>query len=379
MRTLLPGDNPQAYIPEDRRRALARGDDLPLLTHGSALFIDIAGYTPLAEALAHAYGERRGAEELTATVDRITAALIEVLHAWRASIVYFSGDAVTAWIDRDDGSPGDRLRSGAATGDGPGRQRQPRRAATAGLGLKVAVAVGPVHRFVVGDPAVQLIDVLAGQLMDSLAAAEQQAQVRRRRARRRRAGASLGDRVMLRETRHGDVGPVGVVERTGRRPPTTSVTPSEWPRLPDETAREWLLPAVWERMVAGRGEFLAELRPAVPVFVRFAGLDFDEDPEAPRRPRRLRDPRPAGARRAGRLGPPAHHRRQGRLSLRRVRCAGRPRGRRGAGLRGGSAAAGDRRRGARSPTCRSGSRPDGSAAAPTATPSAARSAASATP
>ena len=42
-----------------------------------------------------------------------------------------------------------------------------------------------------------------------------------------------------------------------------------------------MLPPVWDRMVVGRGEFLAELRPAVPIFVKFGGLDFDEDPAAP--------------------------------------------------------------------------------------------------
>ena len=55
----------------------------------------------------------------------------------------------------------------------------------------------------------------------------------------------------------------------------------EWPQLPEEIARQWLLPPVWERMIAGRGEFLADLRPAVPVFVRFGGLDFESDPKAP--------------------------------------------------------------------------------------------------
>ena len=60
-----------------------------------------------------------------------------------------------------------------------------------------------------------------------------------------------------------------------------SDTAARWPQLPDETARQWLLPPVWERMVAGRGEFLADLRPAVPVFVRFGGLDFESDPQAP--------------------------------------------------------------------------------------------------
>ena len=33
-------------------------------------------------------------------------------------------------------------------------------------------------------------------------------------------------------------------------------------------------------MRAGRGEFLAELRPAYPLFLRFAGIDFDDDPDA---------------------------------------------------------------------------------------------------
>ena len=37
---------------------------------------------------------------------------------------------------------------------------------------------------------------------------------------------------------------------------------------------------MYERLITGRGEFLAELRPAVPVFVRFTGIDYDDDDEA---------------------------------------------------------------------------------------------------
>ena len=44
--------------------------------------------------------------------------------------------------------------------------------------------------------------------------------------------------------------------------------------------RPWLLPAVYERLRAGQGDFLAELRPAVALFVRFIGIDFHNDPEA---------------------------------------------------------------------------------------------------
>ena len=41
-------------------------------------------------------------------------------------------------------------------------------------------------------------------------------------------------------------------------------------------------------MRAGRGELLAELRPAYPLFLRFAGIDFDRDPDAYRGARRVR-------------------------------------------------------------------------------------------
>ena len=278
-RCLLPGDNPQAYIPGDRRRALARGEELPRLAHGAAVFVDISGFTALTEALARELGGRRGAEVLSSTLDRIFAALMEPLHAWDGSVVYFSGDAVTAWIDADDGS--------RATACALAMQQVMARVGvvqTPGgvpirLGIKVAVAVGEVHRFVVGDPRVQLIDVLAGSLMDSLADAEQQSQ----------PGdvvldagalASLGDRVELKEIRAGELGEVGVVDSLVDAM-FPSDTAARWPQLPDETARQWLLPPVWERMVAGRGEFLADLRPAVPVFVRFGGLDFERDPQAP--------------------------------------------------------------------------------------------------
>jgi hypothetical protein len=45
-----------AYIPEDRRRALADDAALPLLARGSALFVDISGSTALTETLARELG-----------------------------------------------------------------------------------------------------------------------------------------------------------------------------------------------------------------------------------------------------------------------------------------------------------------------------------
>ena len=82
------------------------------------------------------------------------------------------------------------------------------------------------------------------------------------------------------EHREGDLGPVAFVAELSRRaPPTTGFADS--PPLPIDEVRKWMLPAIYQRMGAGRGEFLAELRPAVPMFVQFEGIDFDRDERAP--------------------------------------------------------------------------------------------------
>jgi class 3 adenylate cyclase len=52
------------YLPQDRLRALARGEALPDRTSGAALFADISGFTALTEALQRSLGARRGGEEL---------------------------------------------------------------------------------------------------------------------------------------------------------------------------------------------------------------------------------------------------------------------------------------------------------------------------
>jgi class 3 adenylate cyclase len=48
----------EAYIPRDRRRALALGGDLPDRVQGAGLFADISGFTSLTETLANELGPR---------------------------------------------------------------------------------------------------------------------------------------------------------------------------------------------------------------------------------------------------------------------------------------------------------------------------------
>src|SRR4029078_13339726 len=70
---------------------------------GAALFADIAGFTPLTDALAAELGPQRGAEELTLHLNRVFHALIDVLGDFGGEVIYFSGDAITCWLDHDDG------------------------------------------------------------------------------------------------------------------------------------------------------------------------------------------------------------------------------------------------------------------------------------
>jgi class 3 adenylate cyclase/tetratricopeptide (TPR) repeat protein len=275
-----PLDNPEAYIPSDRRRALAGGRVMPDRVAGAALFADISGFTPLTEALARDFGPQRGAEELTANLNRVFHAIIEQLDRYGGDVIYFSGDAITCWLDGDNGA--------RATACGLAMQEAMTRVgevvslkgSTVRLAMKVAIAVGEARRFLVGEPSIQLIDVLAGGLIDELAAAEQRAE-RGDVVLEQSALESLGGDVEITELR--------VDQESGRRfgvvgqlavPPTEARAPHPAGPLDEEIVAAWLLPAVYERMRGGRGEFLAELRTALPVFVRFGGIDYDHDPAA---------------------------------------------------------------------------------------------------
>jgi class 3 adenylate cyclase/tetratricopeptide (TPR) repeat protein len=275
-------DRPSAYIAGDRRRALAAGTTLRSRVHGSALFADISGFTPLTEALAQELGSQRASEVLTGHLNRVFHAVIAELDRYGGEVIYFSGDAITCWLDEDDGSRAAASglamlaaieREGRVTTPG-GQEFQ--------LALKVAAAVGPASRFVVGDPDIQYMDVLAGGLVDLMAEAEHLAE-EGEVVLHESALATLGGRVEIGETRRSpEAGSVGVVERLLEAVPEvrTAGSETEEEELPAELSRPWLLPVVYERLSTGRGEFLAELRPAYPMFVSFGGMDFDADESA---------------------------------------------------------------------------------------------------
>ena len=271
----------RVYLPMDRRQALVRGERLPDRTSGAALFADVSGFTPLAEGLARDLGPQRGAEELTRQLNAVYEALIAEVDRYGGSVVGFSGDGITCWFDKDDGlrATTSALAMQAAMAQFAAMPLPGGESVT--LAMKTAVAGGPVRRFVVGDPRIQLMDVLAGATLDRLAATEDHTQ-KGEVVLSAETATALGESVRVTEWRAAGEGGdrFAVVGKL-----TTPAPAAPWPALPPEalTAEQigpWLLPGVYERVRGGQGAFLAELRSAVVLFLHFGGIDYDGDPRA---------------------------------------------------------------------------------------------------
>ena len=300
------------YIALDRRWALARGNQLAEHSEGSALFADVSGFTPLTEALVQSLGERRGTETLPHYLNMVYDALINDVNRFYGSVIGFAGDAITCWFDRDDGY---RALVCALSMQQSMEQFQDMEVApgiVVSLGMKVAIAHGPVRRFAVGDPQVQLIDVLAGETLTRMARAEHHAE-RGDIVLDAHTARTLQERIQVRQWRDAkdtsidaskdisesiakdstdtasSIEQFAVVDKVAMslmvyaHAPDSPIDDDINPRLPEDdyqALRNWILPPVYDRLKAGQGEFLTELRPTTALFLRFGGLDYDHDPQA---------------------------------------------------------------------------------------------------
>lgn len=267
----------ELYLAPDRRWALARGEILQDRAYGAVLFADISGFTPLTEAVTRSMGVRRGAEELTKLLNRVYDTLIKVIETYGGSVVTFSGDAITCWFP--DGcktavacacqvQTSMRQFDAVPLPDGK----------TIRLAIKVTVAAGSVRRFIVGDPNIRLLDVIAGSTVARAATAEHLAQ----------PGEILLDEPTIQELGAAiEIAQLRTSDLTGERfgilgaqfahaPPPPPPPPS----LDEEQLKPWLDAGVYARARAEGETFLTELRPVVAMFTRFQGIDFDSDQAA---------------------------------------------------------------------------------------------------
>lgn len=268
-----------AFIPMDRRQAMAQGENLPDRTWGTALFADISGFTPLTEALVKELGRQRGAEELTQQLNSVYGTLINQVHRYRGSVITFSGDAITCWFNEDNGLRAVSCALAMQQEMVAFRQVQTPAGTAVSLAIKIGITTGPVRRFLIGDPRIQLVDVLAGATLDHMAAAEKHAE-KGEIVLGPSTTASLKDLISVADWREDPETQTCFAVIHGLLTDTEASDP--WPTLDtqafqEDQLRSWVLPPVYERLQTGQGQFLAELRPAVTLFLRFSGLDYDTD------------------------------------------------------------------------------------------------------
>ncbi|MEI7847864.1 MAG: tetratricopeptide repeat protein [Chloroflexota bacterium] len=265
------------YLPQDRLRALALGQTLPDRTTGAALFADISGFSLLTEALRDSLGPRRGAEELTKQLDTVYTALITEIESYGGSVIGFAGDAITCWFD----GAAPASQRAATCAFALQRVMQAFQAISlpngslAALTLKVAVASGPARRFVVGDPSIHYLDVLAGATVARTSTAEQLAQrgeILLDEATVQAFGSSLIIKNWCTDLESGER--FAVADRTTA--PVPALEPAPMPQLAPEKLRDWLHKTQVER----EQSFATEFRPCAALFVRFRGIDYDLDSAA---------------------------------------------------------------------------------------------------
>ena len=274
------------YIPQDRLHALVRGESLPDFTSGSALFADIHGFTPMARAFAKTLGPKRGAEALLGLLNPLFDALIEPVHHYGGSVIGFVGDAITCWFNIPSLHSEQPLyySSLQATAAALAMQSAMKPFAivytpdgsSVTLSIKVAISSGTARRFVVGDPAIQQIDTVAGATLSRMSDAEKY--------------AGQGEVVVSQEVVEnlGDVLSVSAWRAEKKYAVvdglSTTVQAAPWPSLPEtalseDQARPWILPSIFEQLRSGV-DSLGDLRPVTPLMVQFGGIDFDTDKDA---------------------------------------------------------------------------------------------------
>jgi class 3 adenylate cyclase/tetratricopeptide (TPR) repeat protein len=267
---------PDAYVPIDRREALALDIPMPAEVEGAVLFADITGFTRLTSDLVTKFGDQRGADEITRYLNIIYGALIGRVHDYHGTVISFAGDAITCWFDGDDG-----LRALAAGAGMQAATEELVRVHQFPLQIKIIIATGPAYRHCVGNPDIQLMDLLAGKTVSRVTSAEKLAG----------AGDMLVSDDVARRHDSGITTGGSFIAANGDRfrlitALTADVPPSPWnveSRLPEEILSKWLLSAVYEKIRHGEERFLAEIRLTVSLFLKFDGINYDEDQESGRK------------------------------------------------------------------------------------------------
>jgi class 3 adenylate cyclase/predicted ATPase len=269
----------RSFVPDYVLRTLLRHpEETPIAvgerTDAVVLFIDVAGFTPMSEALTNsgAYGT----EALTRILNGWFDTMVSLVSRYGGTVAEFAGDALTA-VFRDDAATR-RVTERRAVHCALSMQAEMARfqtivtrAGTFELAMKAGLAAGPLLVTIMGDPAIRLGYVLAGPALDRAARAEDHAWRGEVVVDHGLLEAGLDAEVLERRGGWSVVGGVcGAV---------SPVPPAPLDPVDEATARRlapFLHPAIAERLRSGRRDFVNEHRKVTVAFVAVPELSLDD-------------------------------------------------------------------------------------------------------
>ncbi len=261
---------PTVYVPSDRLETLYSGSgSLPDAARGAVLTVRIEGGNSWASLLVQEGGLQGGNEGVQAQLDRLYGQVIDLIQRYGGSIISFSGESAIGWF------PGDR--GGLATSCALTLQRvfaaqewRTPAGKPGALAISLAVTAGNVLRFCVGDPQIQFLEAIAGEVVEwgrLLAAEVGENEV----AIGAEVLGGLGNRAEIKSWRQaGGQGKnylviQGITEMEPERP---------WPTFL-EVRPDLLSPWAPAAGIAG-----VEVREVISCFMAFSGLDWDAEQRA---------------------------------------------------------------------------------------------------
>lgn len=271
------------YLPTDRFRALLAGRDLEEHATGAAMIVDISGFTPLTVKLVEQYGPQRASEELKRRLNPMFEAVAGQVFTHGGSVIRFVGDGFTAWFS-DTVDHVEKPLPGVVRAAVAARQMLEMMVFFRDLDIKVAVFGGQARRWVVGDPQLGLVDVLTGTAVEGVADISTRYERHDARVNRESEGIlCLHPEITFTKLEDGDLLVTAVenalveTSRSHRWPAWIATQATE---TVIEKVRQFIDPLILEQESSGLGSIAGELRYATPAFLKFAGLDYNNDPQA---------------------------------------------------------------------------------------------------